>query len=216
MSDQPTEKHEPEIEVIAPCICPKDLFGHLPRCPYSKRISRFALSGRCDNGNHSDCPYPDKCKCSCHKKANRADVHDQPSAVQAPEQATPRPWVLDHSGSFIHIHAEHPSSAIGNQHNPIASVLHYSSDNYRQSTANAELIVLAVNNFEAQAVRIRELEDALKVIRKDAAVIKRALWAEEVSSAAILHDIDRTDSASSAAGRIRLLIAATLKPEESQ
>lgn len=31
--------------------------------------ARYVLSGRCDNGSHSVCPYPDKCRCDCHEPA---------------------------------------------------------------------------------------------------------------------------------------------------
>jgi len=45
--------------------------------------ARYALSGRCDNGNHSACPYPDKCRCDCHEPA-----------PQQPEPLKPCPFCL--------------------------------------------------------------------------------------------------------------------------
>jgi hypothetical protein len=78
-----------------------------------------------------------------------AKVH-QPSAVQAPEQATPRPWRYEIEHDWL----------VGGPDDE--TVFHIADDSTSPNKANAELIVLAVNNFEAQAVRIAELEDALK------------------------------------------------------
>jgi hypothetical protein len=38
---------------------------HVPES-LAPETERFALSGQCDNGMHSGCPYPERCKCPCH------------------------------------------------------------------------------------------------------------------------------------------------------
>ncbi len=90
----------------------------------------------------------------------RAQRVHQPSAVQAPEQATPRnrDWYV--SDGLIIRDADD---------NEVASVQLSLHDNV-PAKQRAELIVLAVNNYEAQAVRIRELEDALRALRPFVAV----------------------------------------------
>lgn len=40
-------------------------------------LKRFALSGRCDNRLHSECPYPERCLCDCHTAAASTEAQDE-------------------------------------------------------------------------------------------------------------------------------------------
>jgi hypothetical protein len=74
------KRHRDHYEKLAESgqLAPEDeaQLRHALAAPSAQAPQRFALSGRCDNGNHSKCPYPDKCKCDCHAP---------PSAQAGPE-----------------------------------------------------------------------------------------------------------------------------------
>lgn len=53
------------------------------------RFARFALSGECDNRAHSNCPYPDRCKCECHAVATEAEQDMQDNALRAAKKIEP-------------------------------------------------------------------------------------------------------------------------------
>ncbi len=73
----------------------------------------------------------------------------KPVQLEAPERITPRPWTLGADASIYDANGDCIADSF--------TLWRDDADDRK----TAELIVLAVNAFDAQAMRIRELEEAL-------------------------------------------------------
>lgn len=59
---------------------------------------------------------------------------------QREKAATEGPWLRDPSLSFDHIHTLNPTTAVGNKHNPLATLRRYNVEEYKESDGNADFI----------------------------------------------------------------------------
>ncbi len=167
MSDQPTEKHE------------EGLAGHNPSCAsvLNGKALRANSHKWCDCGLvHQPSAVQDMpCPCSEFRVPHGAKDHESMKhlPLEAQGKATARPWRASNCAIYGAGTPRRRQTSIAfavRQHNTDPAI----------APANAELIVLAVNNYEAQAVRIRELEGALSECMADNLRQQRAELQSEV------------------------------------